>query len=481
MLNILRHRPQPAQSRGIPSLFWKRGRVSARRLHKLLLSVENEVQKRGPVEAVLQAIDTSKEPLFDCLRDHAVSPTVTKALTLKVVNLLLAKYHLLARSTSVLSRPFGLVVDPSNVCNLGCPGCVHSQNAKELRIFDWGKGMLSEDRLAALLRSYGPYAIQMTFCNYGEPLVNSNTPNYIRLAKTYLMSTMVSTSLSLERFDAEAYVESGLDFMVVSIDGATRPVYEKFRRNGNLELVHSNLRKLVSTKRRLARRTPVIDWQYLAFEHNAGEIPLALEMARILGVNQFTIATPFDVSWDDPRIQPAKVEPGTVSFTADSADSTIANWNPFPDSLDATTIDREFETSLVEKAICDCKESRERTSASTCHWLYKSMTMDAGGRIFPCCAAPAPDKDLIFSRVDVGATSEPFNSDKHRMARLFFADPRAYRLERDARHLDRDPYCVNCEWNKTVVNTDSAQISHYLKAAAGDRFNAASIEILSSW
>ena len=468
MFKVLRHLSDPARAHG-------------RALYDILLSIETKVQKCEPVEAVLQIIDASKQPLFACLRDPSVSPTVTKALTLKVLNLLLAKYHLRARSRTVLSRPFGLVVDPSNVCNLGCPGCVHSQNAKDLKIFDWGKGLLPEDRLAALLKNYGPYAIHTTFCNYGEPLINPNTPNYIRLAKTYLMGTMVSTSLSLERFDAEAYVASGLDFMVVSIDGATQPVYEQFRRKGNLELVHSNLRKLVSAKRRLARRTPVIAWHYLAFDHNVHEIPLARETARDLGANQFTIVTPFDVSWDDPSIRPAKVEPSTVLFTSNSAGPMITNWNPFPDALDATTIDREFESRLAEKATDDPQECRAKTSASTCHWLYKSMTMDAGGRIFPCCAAPAPDTDLIFSKFDVGAPSEPFNSDKHRLARLFFADPDAYRLERAAGHLDRDPYCVNCEWNKTAVNTDRAQIKQYLKDAAGDRFNDASLDILASW
>ena len=480
MFNTLRHLPDPAQRRGSIRQFWRRGRTDASRLFDILFSIEAKIQKRWPLEAMLQAVDDAKQPLFDCLRDPAVSTTATKVLTLKVLNLLLAKYHLLARSSTVLSRPFGLVVDPSNVCNLGCPGCVHSQHVKELKIFDWGKGMLSEDRLAALLKRYGPYAIHTTFCNYGEPLINPGTPDYIRLAKTYQMGTMVSTSLSLERFDADAYVESGLDFMVVSIDGATQPVYEKFRRKGNLALVYSNLRKLVSAKQRLSRSTPVIAWHYLAFEHNVCEIPLALETARGLGVNQFTIVTPFDVSWDDPAIRLVRIEPRTVSFPSDST-RPISNWNPFPDRLDTTAIDREFASPLAERAIADRNDSRERMVGSTCHWLYKSMTMDAGGRIFPCCAAPAPDTDLMFANLDVGSAAEPFNSEKHRLARLSFADPEAYQLERDAHHLDRDPYCVNCDWNKTAVNTGGAQIRQYLKAAAGHRFNAASLETLSDW
>jgi MoaA/NifB/PqqE/SkfB family radical SAM enzyme len=130
------------------------------------------------------------------------------------------------------------------------------------------------------------------FYNYGEPLVNPQTPRFIRLAKTYLMRTIISTSLSLARFDAEAYVESGLDSIAVSIDGATQYMYEKFRRNGIVSLVHGNLRKLVEARRRLGKRAPIITWRYLASEHNAHEISAAIRQARDFGVDQFTVCTP---------------------------------------------------------------------------------------------------------------------------------------------------------------------------------------------
>src|SRR6185295_20302607 len=99
------------------------------------------------------------------------------------------------------------------------PGCVHSTHVKELQLFSWGKGMLPEGRLNSFLSNFGPYAIHANFCNYGEPLLNLETPRFIRRAKRMLVKTMLSSSLSLGRFDAEAYAESGLDYMLVSIDG----------------------------------------------------------------------------------------------------------------------------------------------------------------------------------------------------------------------------------------------------------------------
>jgi MoaA/NifB/PqqE/SkfB family radical SAM enzyme len=139
--------------------------------------------------------------------------------------------------------------------------------------------------------------LELTFAITGNRCSNLNTPRLIRQAKEYLIGTALSTSLSVQRFDAEAYVQSGLDFMVISIDGATQQIYERYRRNGNLELVFSNIRKLVEAKRKLRKRTPVLSWNFLAFEHNAHEIPLAAKRARELGMNEFRVVEPFDVAW----------------------------------------------------------------------------------------------------------------------------------------------------------------------------------------
>src|SRR5882724_6044047 len=122
-----------APLRGMLRQLWNSGRRA--RLQNILLSIEEKIHRRSTIEAVLEALDASKQPIFECLSKRAKSSIASKALTLKILNLLLCKYHLLARNSVVLSRPFGLAVDPSNVCNLACPGCVHSLHAKEQRLF----------------------------------------------------------------------------------------------------------------------------------------------------------------------------------------------------------------------------------------------------------------------------------------------------------------------------------------------------------
>ena len=231
-------------------------------------------------------------------------PLPAKSLTIKILNLFLSKYHFLTRGTSLLSSPYGIMVDPMNACQLACPGCVHSAHSKKLGLFDWGPGVLSESMFADFMRRYGPYAIETEFYNYGEPLLNPNTPKFIHTAKTYLARTAVSTNMSVRHFDAEAYVTSGLDYMTLSIDGATQSTYEKFRRKGDIETVFRNVRSLIQTRTRMRKRTPLVSWQYLAFEHNEHEIDDAIKMAQQLGVDRFTLCPLMMWSWDDPNIRP---------------------------------------------------------------------------------------------------------------------------------------------------------------------------------
>ena len=261
------------------------------RVHKILSAIDEQILGETNLDPVLKALETSKHDLFCCFRKYTSSVSAAQALTLKVQNLCLGKQQFLARSTTLVAKPFGILVDPANGCNLACPGCVHSHTARERGLFDWKPAMLSESRMSALLARFGPCAIQTLFCNYGEPLLNPNTPKFARLAKSYLMQTVLSTNLALPHFDADAYVRSGLDYMILSIDGATQAVYERFRKKGKIQIVFDNIQKLVEARLRTGKRTPVLCWQYLAFDHNAHEIPHAIETARCLGLDVFQIAS----------------------------------------------------------------------------------------------------------------------------------------------------------------------------------------------
>ena len=452
-------------------------------IFEILSDLSSNIAARPDREVFLRRLNAARQPLRDELLQSVGSVAVAEALAVKILNLCLARYHFFARDTALLSRPFGLVVDPVNNCNLACPGCVHSARSRQFGLFQWESGLLSPDRFASLLSRYGPYAIEIMLCNYGEPLLNPNTPSFIRLARTWLLRTGLSTNLTAKRFDAAAYVASGLDFMTVSLDGATQSVYERYRKNGDLELAFRNLRSLIAARSAAGKRTPIVSWQFLAFEHNAHEIEAAIAIARELGVDQFVVANPFDVGWDDPGVRPAAVESRTIQFHPDSDQRLIDNWNPFPGQIPAREISLAFKSGWAAGSDSNETAQPAAPASHTCHWLYKNMVMDANGRIIPCCAAPKPETDLVFANAFQDVASNDFNSPKYQLARLSFADPAAYHeaIRNPDASSPGEPYCAKCEWNQTSAHTDSEQVAQYFRTVGKSTFGQRTIQLLSSW
>ncbi len=434
----------------------------------ILAPIVSGLERPAGLADFLRLLRQAKPALKDALADGLGAEIPAKAVALKILNLCLARYHFRARSVTVLSKPLGLVADPINNCNLACPGCVHSARSRTEKLFQWSSGMLSADCFGALLRRYGPSAFEIMLCNYGEPLLNPSTPRFIALARSYLMRGGLSTNMTARRFDAGAYVDSGLDFMTISIDGATQAVYERYRRDGDIELAFANIRALVEARKQRGRENPILSWQFLAFEHNAHEIESAMTIARELGVDQFVVAMPFDVSWDDPAIRPARfVEPRTVFFRRDMERRMIANFNPAPNNVAAEAIEAAWDAGVPV-----VEEGPASGSAHTCQWLYRNMVLDATARVLPCCAAPKPGADLVFDRFDGG---DSFNSAKYRLARTWFADPGAYRAEAG----DLSPHCARCEWNQDTAHTDREQVEQYLRTIPNDILGAEARGLLS--
>lgn len=260
---------------------------------------------------------------------------------------------------------------------------------------------------------------------------------------------------------------SGLDFMVMSIDGATQGVYEQFRRNGDLALVLANVEKLVAAKRHLRKKTPVLSWNFLAFEHNVYELPLAMEKARQLGVNEFRVVNPFDVGWDDPSIRPAPIKGRVHRLDPRPTLAGACNWNPFPDSLDAAIITRAYQSPWT-LPIHDAPAS----AGHTCHWLYKNVVMDAGGRIMPCCGAPPASGALVFDQLNTPG-HDVFNAPKYHQARAHFAGRQVT--------SSHPPFCTQCDWDHTQVNIGPAEIRSYFRAANPAFFDSRSLRLLADF
>jgi radical SAM protein with 4Fe4S-binding SPASM domain len=126
----------------------------------------------------------------------------------------------------------------------------------------------------------------------GEPFLNKNFLEFVKYAASKNVYTATSSNGHYFTDEmAKATVESGLDRLIISMDGLTQDTYEKYRVGGNLEKVLKGTERLVYWKNKLGSKTPNIIWQFIAFKHNEHQVPELKRRAKELGVDELGIKT----------------------------------------------------------------------------------------------------------------------------------------------------------------------------------------------
>jgi MoaA/NifB/PqqE/SkfB family radical SAM enzyme len=201
----------------------------------------------------------------------------------KLWNVMLVKSQRMLKSPVCGGRPYQYFIDIINICNLRCPQCPNGQG-----ILGRPPGLMTRDQYRQIIDEIAPYAYRVELYNWGEPLLHPEVVDFIRYARQRRI--IVGISSNLHRLDARLsreLIESGLNRLLVSIDGVTQETYQKYRRGGNLELVLGNLHRFIELRKTFNRKEPFITWRFLVSRFNQGEIEAARKMARALGVNRF--------------------------------------------------------------------------------------------------------------------------------------------------------------------------------------------------
>ncbi len=300
----------------------------------------------------------------------------------KTANVLLVEWERINRRTQLRGRPYYYFVDPCNVCQLRCPLCPTGTGDLER-----SQGWMRLDEYQTILAKIAPYAVEVSLHNWGEPLLNRNIFDIIASTSRLGIATNMSSNLSLDLPDlGERLVTAGLEYLIVSMDGATQDVYSQYRVRGDIELVQRNVRSVVEAKRRLGSKTPIVEWQFLVFKHNEHEMDVARAMAPQLGVDRLRFRS------------------------------------PGPPIGEMENRDLEEKWMPTNPAYWDFHPGRLRKEGywwnEPCFYLYRSMTVNPGGGVAGCCIVYKEQQDFgNLLREDLEAI---WNSPKYRASRALF-------------------------------------------------------------
>ncbi len=183
--------------------------------------------------------------------------------------------------------PMTISIEPTTACNLRCPECPSG-----LRAFSRPTGNLKSDFFRKILDELASCLSYLIFYFQGEPYINPQFLAMVRYAHSKGIYTITSTNGHfLNEENAQATVTSGLDRLIISVDGTSQEVYEQYRKEGKLEHVLQGARNVVKWKKKLQSRTPHIVFQFLVVRPNEHQIPAVYRLADEIGIDEVKLKT----------------------------------------------------------------------------------------------------------------------------------------------------------------------------------------------
>ncbi len=207
----------------------------------------------------------------------------------RVVNLIALKSsYILSRifkKPILWGKPFSLSIEPTTACNLSCPECPSG-----LKKFTRETGKLDLEFHAKILKSVGSKVFYINYYFQGEPFLHPHFLKLIEQAKLRRIYTSTSTNAHfIDEVKANEIVKSGLDRLIISIDGLTQETYENYRINGKLVKVIEGTKFLIQAKKDLNSQTPHLIFQFLAVKQNEHEIPAIFKLGNEMKIDEVRI------------------------------------------------------------------------------------------------------------------------------------------------------------------------------------------------
>jgi radical SAM protein with 4Fe4S-binding SPASM domain len=264
-------------------------------------------------------------------------------------------YSRLGKVKNFGHRPYFISIEPANFCNLECKECPVGQRVDS----NYPNTKLDQALYHKLIDELKSTLFHVIFYFQGEPFLNQQLCEMIAFAHKAKLYTSTSTNGHFITDQlAEQIVRSGLDKLIVSVDGATQEVYEQYRVGGSLEKVCAGVKSLVAWKKALKSPTPLIEIQFIVFKSNEDQMEEMKSLTKRLGADRL-------------RFKTAQL------YNFENGNSAL------------TTIDRYARY----KKTANGRYALKSAQPNHCLRLWSAAVVTARGEVLPCCF----DKNSDFS------------------------------------------------------------------------------------
>ena len=274
-----------------------------------------------------------------------------KMLTLKKLTnytalLLSYSFSVIFKKAKIKGVPCSLTLETSTACNLSCPECP-TGTAQLTRPI----GVITERLYNSTVDQTEKYLMNLNLYFQGEPFLNPKFCKLLSYAHEQNIYTSCSTNghFLTEPF-AKRVIESGIDRLIISIDGTDQESYSRYRHGGDFETVVNGVKNIVEAKKNLNASNPLVIIQFLVFKTNEHLIDEMKTLARKLGADVLELKT--------------------------------ARFNKFEQGNPLMPVNENY---CRYKKQADGSYSLKKTLKNKCFRMWTSSVITWDGTVVPCC------------------------------------------------------------------------------------------------
>ncbi len=206
-----------------------------------------------------------------------------------------------------LGKPYSISVEPTTSCNLSCPECPSG-----LKKFSRPTGLINDETIEKIISQFAKHLLYITFYFQGEPLLHPKFAEYVkRLKQEKLIVTTSTNAHFLNAENSQKIINSGLDRLIISLDGTDSETYLKYRKGGDFDLVVANIESFMKLRKSSNKKTPWVELQFIVFKHNEHQISEIKELGKKLGVDSVSIKTAQLYEFEDGN----ELMPGLIKYS----------------------------------------------------------------------------------------------------------------------------------------------------------------------
>jgi radical SAM protein with 4Fe4S-binding SPASM domain len=252
----------------------------------------------------------------------------------------------------------------------------------------------------------------------GEPFMHPRFFDMVRYATDKGIRVSTNSNLTLlNARRAEQCVTSGLEWLHVSLDGATPETYERIRVRSRFERVVRNLKLIMLARERLGSVRPHFRLVVVAMQQNLHELPALVRLAHAWSIDTIFVQ----------------------HLCHDFGESTLpAQYRPMREFIQAQTLLTE-EPQRVARYFAEARLTAQELKVDLrlpqtqprehpphtpgpqrCDWPWRGAYISYQGQAMPCCMVATPDRinfgDMAKEGVEAVWNNAAYETFRERLA-----------------------------------------------------------------